>query len=115
MTMHPVAQVIVSDITQRRSVPLVYLFDSAGELIAWPPASQRAIPVDLQPLVAMYFAAPGATRPPLRELLEMREGRFSVQITPYSDGVEERYAVIIERFAVRARPSAEPGQLSPAP
>jgi hypothetical protein len=112
----PIVEGVVSDIANRRAVPWVFLLDESGELVVWPArAGKGSLPPTLGALVAMYFAQDRSSRQLLSEYIDVSGVPMVVRIIPHHAGDTTKYALVVERFSVRARLRRDPGEFSMAP
>ena len=100
--MHRIIEAVVTEITGERSSPRVFLLDGEGQPTVWPAGSSEALPAELVGLLRAYFAQDASGRGLLTDLIEIDGTRMTVRIVPYRAADANRYAVTVERFAVRA-------------
>ena len=101
-TVHRIIEAVVTGITGERSAPCVFLLDEDGQPTAWPAGPREAMPAGLTRVLRAYFAQSAPLRGIFTDLVEIGGTQMSVRIVPYRAAGANRYALTVERFAMRA-------------
>lgn len=100
--MQRIIEAVITGITGERSSPRVFLLDEQGQPTAWPAGSTDTLPDELLRVLRAYFAQSASGRGILTDMIEIDGTPMTMRIVPYRAPDANRYALTVERFAVRA-------------